>query len=244
MKDHGANRQKKLAQKKAKREQKRASLAKRNSKNPALLLARCGDWPIVEALESGGLWESGMGQVILARRAPGGKLATVVFLLDVYCLGVKNAFWAIQHDSEYRGMLSTMKRSDSLQVISPERAKKIIEGAIAYARAMDFSPHPDYARASRLLEGIDPARCSDSFTYGKDGKPFYVRGPHESLSRAEEIISRIQARGGSFIVGSGTDFISDREPGELEDEGFYDEDEDSNDVEDSGPISPLPDRPR
>lgn len=53
-----------------------------------------------------------------------------------------------------------------------------------------------------LFEGIDPSLCPNQFTFGRDGKPFYMRGPHETLQQAEAISRRVAEAGGQFLVGS------------------------------------------
>ena len=52
----------------------------------------------------------------------------------------------------------------------------------------------------RLLAGIDPAGCPHEFEYGRDGKPFYMRGPNESLAVARIIAERVTEAGGHYIV--------------------------------------------
>ncbi len=51
-----------------------------------------------------------------------------------------------------------------------------------------------------LLQGVDPSTCPREFTYGRDGKPFYISGPHESLAQAKAISQRLRAEGGHFLV--------------------------------------------
>jgi hypothetical protein len=63
-------------------------------------------------------------------------------------------------------------------------------------------PHPDYRQARLLLAGIDPALCTDTFTFGKDGKPFYISGPHDSPEKFKIITHKLSlASGKSAVVG-------------------------------------------
>src|SRR5437899_410778 len=68
-----ARRQKQLAKKKAKRQEKRDYLARRNSDDPTIQLANATHWPVVDALVPEDLWHRGMGQVVIARRHPDGR---------------------------------------------------------------------------------------------------------------------------------------------------------------------------
>ena len=52
-----ARRQKQLAKKKAKRNDKRAQIARETSKDPTIRLAGASDWPIMEAYVAASIWE-------------------------------------------------------------------------------------------------------------------------------------------------------------------------------------------
>src|SRR5262249_35129571 len=56
-------------------------------------------------------------------------------------------------------------------------ARHIVFGAVDYARSLGFEPHPDFAKGAALL-GNWEAGDSD-VTCGRDGKPFYINGPHD-----------------------------------------------------------------
>ncbi len=92
-KKHGAKQQKRIAKQKAKRLEKRSLLSRRSSKDPTIRLQAAEKWPIVQSLVGASLWDEGLGYLVIARQEPDGGISYAVFLVDVYCLGVKNAFW-------------------------------------------------------------------------------------------------------------------------------------------------------
>ena len=96
--------------------------------------------------------------------------------MDVYCLGVKNAFWKIMSESEYSDVLKKAGRVGRLLEVEPAYLVKLVQDAVQYAAATGIPPHADYSHARLLLAGIDPSVCRDTFEFGQDGKPFYVRG--------------------------------------------------------------------
>lgn len=199
MAGHGARQQKKLAKKKAKRTQKRHSLARQASAGIAAVLRHTGEWPIVEAMVPDGLWEQGLGQLVIARQMPDGAIAFALFLVDTYCLGVKDAFWDIRSRFEYRDFVDQLERVGRLEPVSPETFAKLIAESVAYARHLGFEPHPDYAEARQLLAGIDPSLSHEQFEFGKDGKPFYIQGPNDSPARIAQIAARMKAVGGDYF---------------------------------------------
>ncbi len=200
-KQHGARQQKKIAKQKAKRVAKRISLSQRNSTDPTIRLRQAAKWPVVQALAAVDLWNEGLGSLAIARQESEEGLVFAVFLVDAYCLGVKDAFWHAGTPGEFNKLLDRMEESQKLHAITPACLVKIVQGAVAYAQSLGFRPHPDYRHAAKLLEGIDPATCTLEFTYGRNGKPYYIQGPNESHAEAEAIMGRIAAAGGHFMVG-------------------------------------------
>ena len=81
-----------------------------------------------------------------------------------------------------------------------------------------------------LLAGIDPSPCPQQFTFGRDGKPFYIQGPHESSTQADAIMQRIQDAGGHFIVGGPATGLDPAHSPETDD--FADDDDDDNESDD------------
>jgi hypothetical protein len=200
-KHHGARQQKRIAKQKAKRASKRSMLLRRESKDPTIRLQGAGKWPVVRALVGSELWDEGIGYLLIARQESEGRLIYASFLVDVYCLGVKNAFWDAGTQKELAELIRKMDEVQEMQPITPACLAKIVLGAVEFAQSFGFRPHPDYHHAATLLDGIDPATCPHQFTFGRDGKPFYMSGPNESFAQAQAIAQRVQAAGGHFIVG-------------------------------------------
>jgi hypothetical protein len=200
MSKNEARRQKQLAKKKAKRDEKRTQMARQSSDNPLIRLAEAESWPIVDALVPETLWSRGIGQLILTRRLPDGRLALGNFLVDVFCLGVKNAYWKIISEWDFDSLRRRLAEMGPLYAATPEQFAKLVLGAVDYAQAIGFPPHPDFRHAKLLLAGIDPSKCTDTFTFGKDGKPFYINGPHDSPEKIKIIMHKIRLAGGESMV--------------------------------------------
>lgn len=173
-----------------------------------------------EAYVDTNLFELGLGNVLVARFRASGLVEVGVFLVDMFCLGVKNAFYTRADETEYDSeMLDNIMPPENRAPIDPPSARKLVEGAVAYARDLGFNPHPDYKKAGRVLGGINPADSTASFTYGQNGKPFYIQGPHDSFQLCLRILKQLRARCGDanfdFMVRVDSD-----EEARLEAEGF------------------------
>ena len=157
-------------------------------------VATAANSPIHEALVPAKLFELGMGNLVFSRLLPDGRIALAGFLLDVFCQGVKNAFVAIVTRDEYAQRLSTWSTVESLQLMQPACFRKLVEGGVAYAHDLGFSPHEDYAVASQIFGDVATTDCSTRFEYGHDGKPFYISGSHETATQVRAIVDQLDRR--------------------------------------------------
>jgi hypothetical protein len=185
-------RQKKLARKAAKRKKALAARKPTSSGGGGYaaerLMAMVAASPIHECLMPAGLFDLGMGCVIISRKMPTGGIGFGVFLIDVFCLGVKDAFFSVRPQGEYEYRIDKIREKEDLQPVDPAWAVKLIKNAEAYAGDLGFRPHRDYEFAQRILGDINPAACPQEFTFGKDGKPRYVAGPHETETDSRRVI--------------------------------------------------------
>jgi hypothetical protein len=157
-------------------------------------IAAAANSPIHEALVPEGLFEQGIGNLVFSRLLPDGRIAVGGFLLDVFCLGVKNAFVAIVPKVEYAMRRNNWNSSEILQPMEPACFRKLVEGGVAYAQNLGFSPHADYAVVSQIFGDVQATDCSTRFEYGHEGKPFYVSGPHETAEQMRTIVEQLDRR--------------------------------------------------
>ena len=189
-------RQKALERQAVKRKQKAADLRRQHAVAPDShgQIKAAGTWPLLETLLTED-WNGpeGLVEALVARRSPSGRIAAATFLIDLSCLGVKNAgVGTFETEGEYvrRLRLNFLMRpriSGNINLIA-----KIIREGIAYAADLGFTPHPDYLDAAYLLGDADPnASPAEVPLGGPDGKPLYVPGPYDNF---ESILMRLERR--------------------------------------------------
>ena len=100
--------------------------------------------PVFGAWVSETIFENGMGTVIIARELDNGSIAAGIFLVDAWCLGVKNAFFRPFAPSDFEEMLAYTHNREPLEEQSPEYAAKLIGDVVDFSRKLGFSPHADY----------------------------------------------------------------------------------------------------
>jgi len=151
--------------------------------------------PIHECLIPESLFDMGIGNVIVSRKLPNGFIGAAFFLVDVFCLGVKDAFYDVMSPAEYDEKLASLQH-ETFRALHPTCARKLVEGAEAYARDLGFQPHPDYQIARRIFGDLDATACPTRYTFGKDGKPFFMSGPYDTPARCRKIIDTLTGRCG------------------------------------------------
>ena len=144
------------------------------------------------------LFDFGCGYLVVSRFTADGRVEAGFFLLDVFCLGVKEArFHRFKSVADYQeSLLDQLFHCEEPVRMTPASARKLAEDAVSYARGLGFSPGIDYKKASRVFDGITTAECDEEFVFGKDDKPFYIQGPSEPPARAERTLRALEARCG------------------------------------------------
>jgi hypothetical protein len=137
------------------------------------------------------LFELGKGHVVIARYKSGGRVEAGVFLMDTYCLGVKDAFFRQFSADEFVKFLEDIFSGYS-DIPPLERSgawgRKLVEDAVEYANRLGLAPHPDYKKGAKVMGGINPKDCSERFVFGNDGKPLYIAGPYDSEAKRSAIM--------------------------------------------------------
>lgn len=123
---------------------------------------------------------SGLAGVMVARADRSSRVTACGYLVDVYCLGVKNTTGPqtmsssalLEHTRRFFSAFDELPRPVPLEV-----AQHLVHGAVAYARSFGFEPHPEFADTAPYL-GVPPGPCPIRF--GRDGQPFYISGPDDN----------------------------------------------------------------
>ena len=188
-------RQKKLARKKSKRKavisskKREFSFGEKISLKKAIIIAK--NSPIKDCRIRKDIISEGIGTVIVSREMPNSRLGIGVFLLDVWCLGVKNTYFSVLSEDEYTDRIKEISVHETLENIHPSCARKLIEQCVNFSDGLGFIPHKDFKISRQLLTDIDPTVCPIKYTFGKDGKPFYISGPNENLNQSKKIIDSL-----------------------------------------------------
>lgn len=124
---------------------------------------------------------TGLASVLWTHSQRYGRVTVCGCLLDLYCLGVKDALGPKTLSAEeFRSFLPRYFASYRTPPIEAPivLVQSLVLGALDYARALGFEPHPDFAKVRGLLGAVS---APFQIQLGKHGQPYYVPGPHDDV---------------------------------------------------------------
>lgn len=127
--------------------------------------------------------ENGLFQLVVTRAKPSGKFLVGIYLVDVWCLGVKSTFYRQNLDEdELAELLDHIGSSEGTSMVQVKYAwaHSLIFDSIDYADSLGIAPDKDFSLTRYILEPEETIEEEFDFEFGKDGKPFLVVGPYDN----------------------------------------------------------------
>ena len=161
----------------------------------------------------------GEGHVIVTRKHTGGKISMAVYLVDIWCVGVKDSFYRLRlEDYEFEDMIGTYHFG--LRECSYHEAHNWIYGAIAFAEEAGIKPDKSFIVTQYMLEEDDDNIPLIEYEYGKNGKHTLVTHSRLEASRYLPLLEKNLGEGNyDFILNAGDADFDDED-------GFDDDKED------------------
>jgi hypothetical protein len=166
-----------------------------------LTVAPHPEWPDTARDDASG---SGLVLVAVARRHRPRRVRVCGYLVDVYCLGVKDVLGPeIVKDEDLPAFLdrffSAVQHGEPPLEVPLELARHLVYGGVDYARTLGFEPHPEFADAAGVLgEWQGPS----AITFGSEGMPLYISGPYDNPRAVMRTLSRTVGDGNfHYMVG-------------------------------------------
>lgn len=140
----------------------------------------------------------GLSPVHIIRKLTETTYVLVSYLVDFWCLGLKDAF--INYGLSQSDLESIFQKDPSLTSLPYEDARALILGSINFARSIQIEPHPNWTGViTSFIEANQPHK--KSLTFGREGSPFYVAGPKDYKNyNLREIIQKVIKSGGDYVI--------------------------------------------
>jgi hypothetical protein len=152
-----------------------------------LIVERRDGWDDIDLGPHG---PAGIVLVLVARAGRGDRVSVCGYLVDTFCLGVKNVIGpelmrSRELDSFARAYFAAFPAPALRAPIA--LAQQLVHGAVAFAARLGFEPHPDFAAARGHLGDLGEP-CAIRF--GQQGRPLYVPGPHDDPIRVMRVLKQ------------------------------------------------------
>lgn len=159
--------------------------------------------------------EDGLASIQILLRVPGGGHALACFLVDRWCIGLKDAFGCLTMTAEEFRLHLERSASQGVHHVPVDMAtvRRLVAGAIRWSRDHNFRLPPRYERWVSMIGGVGDWSAADVSDFGVDGQLHYV-GAMEDLEHRligttlEEFVAREDVE---ILAGSGPSLIDDEE---------------------------------
>jgi hypothetical protein len=147
--------------------------------------------PIRACLINDGWMETGMGTLFLTRGISNSRLGFGMFLLDTYCLGIKDVVFKSMDADQWAAFLDASEYAMPLSPIDPGFGRKLLRDLAAWSASIGFPPHRDFATVERLFGTVSADTCTTEFQFSREGKPFYIQGPSDTPAQARQRLAQV-----------------------------------------------------
>ncbi len=190
--------------------------------------------PVIKTYAHANIFDSGMGNVIVVREKPNGDKVLGNFLLDVWCLGVKDAMFEIFDEDEYNNYMNLVLNHEALELIEVDAnyAFNLVYGALEYAEDLGFDPPEDFDVAEYILDTPESLEYID-LEFGFKGKPRFIAGPQDKVEKIIRTLkSKLGEDGFDFVENPFDDFDNELDETDIDVQKIYDILKNGNEVDD------------
>jgi hypothetical protein len=138
------------------------------------------------------LFETGTGMLLLARGTPSTGLVLASFLLDVFCLGVKDVLLRPIEASDLEEVIAALEGEAEVVETDPAYARKLLRDLVEYARRLGLEPPREYRTAERLFGDVSADGSDVRFEFGCDGRPLYIPGSRETPAQVRQRLEKLR----------------------------------------------------
>ncbi|WP_372776546.1 plasmid pRiA4b ORF-3 family protein [Mangrovibacterium sp.] len=182
--------------------------------------------PIHECWVTKGWEQDKKVSIMITRKHTNGNLTMGFFLVDLLCLGVKDAHFKFNIPAfEYAELLQELGVENEMVRADYTLAHNLILASVEFAEDFGFKPHKDFTSTMQyfLAEDNDEVELIE-IECGYQGQPMYVRGPFDSDADVAKVLSQLDKSAGfgnyRFIDNPEAMMDDDWD----EEDGFFDED--------------------
>ena len=178
-----------------KRKQRKNSQNRNGQLSPETYIRKkARNLPIKQCYIGSGWDETGMTNVFVARAHKNENVTVGVYLVDLYCLGIKDAFYYF-NIPEYK--LQEMISQSNMVKCDYDLVHNIVYGAKQYEEKLGFEPHKNWGIAQYILEPENENSLERDIEFGLDGEPHFMAGPNDDDHFINRVIRTLEKNVGT-----------------------------------------------
>lgn len=216
-----------------KRRQKRLAARRVEALSPYRKFGSQGD--IVACYVNNAWQKDGLAELLVLKRIAGGTMAFAAFLVDMWCVGLKDAWGRINVTrSDFDELVERAGERLEVVRIDPAAAWRIVAGGVRFCRRNGFRLPAHYERWTALLGDNAECTSADLSDFGIEGGKLRYVGTMEDLRkrltgcRPEEFLHRKDVE---FILGDGPQpWEADDQDDDLDEDDLIDEPDDDSEA--------------
>ncbi len=164
---------------------------------------------------------SGMNQIIVSRQKANGNIIVGFYLIDHFCLGLKDTFYKEFADLDEldEAYFDSLPPDFKTKEISADYAQNYIYGAIEYAEDLGFEPDKDFRITEYILDDVEDIDYIE-IAFGENGIPHYIPGEQDDVEKNLKIL-REKVGMDNFQFTNLFDAFDDEE--KYDDDEYFDE---------------------
>ena len=156
-------------------EKKKGKIIQLPSTPEKYIRTRARQLPVYECYITKQWKESGMANIIVARKHTNNNLTFGLYLVDLLCLGVKDTYYDFNITNfDYEDLKKEYFGKQDIVKCDYVLAHNIIYGAVEFADTFGFKPHKDFAVSKYILEEDDENVEFMEIEFGEENKPCVV----------------------------------------------------------------------
>jgi hypothetical protein len=133
-----------------------------------------------------------MGTLLLARGATPYRVVLSSYLLDTFCLGIKDVTFELADDEYFKLYVDAMNVASPMVRVDPAYARKLLRDLAVWSLSIGFAPHPEFATVERIFGDVSADASDAVFRFGCDGKPLYIPGPTDDAPLVRRRIEQLR----------------------------------------------------
>jgi hypothetical protein len=187
-----------MAVKRAKKAQRRKQVAAEKRRAEAVEASlparalRAAQAPIRHCFLTESVFEIGMGTLVLTRGGTQDHLTLGSFLIDTFCLGIKDVMFQPIEREAFEMYMERMDAGSPMVSVDPSYARKLLRDLAAWSQSIGFAPHRDFAEVEPIFGDVSADAGDAVFRFGCDGKPRYIPGPSDTPPIIQWRIAQLQ----------------------------------------------------